>query len=245
MIHSPGQIPLLIHIHVPKCAGTSINTMLGSKFPGRALAYSNPHEYQEFKRLEPNQRDLRYSAVFGHLQYGIHNLFSCNYIYFSVVREPLSRICSYFNYVHLTPEHPDHGLFKKKYLSIDDINEDNICNDPSLRNNICNYASRAYSGETKVSAANWPSVLEKIERSVEHGQLWLGSLSSCLDFLVNLGVANSSDSIPRKNVTSSLVKNRLEFELATVETIEKRTKEVLLQHNNFDQEIYKRWNKVV
>ena len=241
MIDNVNQQHVFIHIHVPKCAGTSINSLLGKRFPGRALAYSNPDDFCLFQELTPSQRSKRFSAVFGHLKYGVHEQFNSECVYFSALRNPLSRICSYYNYIQLTPAHPDHALFKTKYPTIDHITEKEINKTPCLKNNLSNYACSAYSGYADISDENWPLVIGQIEASVESGHMWLGNLSSTLGFLVKSGIVSERESIPKHNVTNALNNKTLNFELADVKTLECQTRAMLIDLNRFDLQIFDRW----
>jgi len=234
--------PLLIHIHVPKCAGTSINTFLGQQYPGRCLAYSNLADYLYFQSLPRDQRNNKYSSVFGHIFYGVHTEFDRNFTYFSVLRDPISRICSYFNYIHLTTDHPDHQLFKVRFPSISRISAKDIQTIPALRDNIFNYACWAYSGIRCESSTSWQQILQQIKIQIEKQHLVLGNVASIHRFLIDEKNIQDNQSLPVVNVTKSLFSESLDFELATKNTLNSQTKDLLESFNQYDQCIFDQWN---
>lgn len=232
---------ILIHIHVPKCAGTSINRFLAKKFPERCLTYSNPEVRSEFMKLTVQERDSRYSAVRGHLYYGVHSYFSRSCQYFSVLRDPIERVCSYFNYVHLVKEHHNHAFFKENIRSIEDLSSELVLSNDSLRVNMNNYACRAYSGLQCNSLSEWDRVSKSVDNLVNSEQLYLGKLDSVLNFLAEENVCTRDDVLPQENVTKKLVTEDRDFEFATASNLSDACYGRLSALNSFDIRLYERY----
>ena len=99
--------PILIHIHVPKCAGTTIERHLMNQL-GKTGVWSAPKRTRRFplgwfthkyNRALPRQPD-EISAVSGHfIGRSVENLFPERRIVRSIIlREPESLMLSYYNY---------------------------------------------------------------------------------------------------------------------------------------------------
>lgn len=113
----PGT--LLVFVHVPKAAGTSLNELLERVYGRAFLNVSNHHRAWEGRR--PNPKGIRCLA--GHVPYGWHRklgargrhpwpddgLFAGRTIrYVSVVRDPVERFQSYYRYASQAPKHRHH-----------------------------------------------------------------------------------------------------------------------------------------
>ncbi|MCR8546976.1 sulfotransferase family protein [Salipiger sp. P9] len=94
----------LIHLHIPKTAGSSLSAILGRECAkGTALAV-NDGFLASLKTMSIEDRAaLRF--VFGHLFYGVaqHLPQKCHYI--TVLRDPKARILSFYRYVLRTQTH--------------------------------------------------------------------------------------------------------------------------------------------
>lgn len=231
---------VLIHIHVPKCAGTSINAFLASKFPGQSLAFSDPKSRDQFLKLGVKQRDDMYAFLFGHIVYGVHTNFSKDYQYFSALRDPIERICSYFNFVHSREDHPDHEFFKKNIQSIEDISTELVLSNDCLRLNLSNYACRAYSGVLCKNHKDWLSVSDVIETRVNSGKLFLGKIDAVMNFLVEINACEKDDVLPRENV-AKIKKIDSDIDYATVNKLSQACYQTLCALNTFDIRLYEKY----
>ncbi len=106
----PTAPDILIHLHIPKTGGTSLNSMIqhgfrndevsdtmaiqSERFNGLGLA---PYEFcrQHLKSYPyDNLRRIRY--VTGHLPMGLHRAFDRPAKYFTIIRHPVERVISDF-----------------------------------------------------------------------------------------------------------------------------------------------------
>ena len=101
--------PTLMHIHIPKSAGTTINALVGSALRGRHFAYSLPGKAEELRAMSRPDRD-RIDFIFGHFPYGLHRLFTRPVHYVASVREPQQRLLSFYRFVLSQEDHPIHDL---------------------------------------------------------------------------------------------------------------------------------------
>jgi hypothetical protein len=99
----------LIHLHIPKCAGSTLNPLLTRAYPPgtaykiRVIDGTRSSQEEFFSLSESERTSLR--LVLGHMRFGLHSHLPGNWSYFSFVREPVSRITSFYTYAASTPHH--------------------------------------------------------------------------------------------------------------------------------------------
>lgn len=109
----PAVPDVLIHLHIPKTGGTSLNSMMQHGFRNDevldisididefycGLGIATYEHCQE--RLASYSRDdlarIRYAT--GHLPMGLHSVFDRPAKYFTVIRHPVDRVISHFYYL--------------------------------------------------------------------------------------------------------------------------------------------------
>ncbi|SEP09403.1 Sulfotransferase family protein [Salinihabitans flavidus] len=113
---SPEQSadPVVIHLHIPKTAGSSFNKLLADNYAGR-FGYAF-REMAAFKEIPADLR-AKIDLIYGHMSYGVHELLRRNYIYLFVLRDPKARIYSFYKFLHKSEKHPLHTLVTEKNMS--------------------------------------------------------------------------------------------------------------------------------
>tara|TARA_R110000764_G_scaffold78131_2_gene155909 strand:+ start:14326 stop:15090 length:765 start_codon:yes stop_codon:yes gene_type:complete len=107
--HSEGEPFVLIHIHIQKSAGRSLNTMLRKVYPENSQVDAS-HQPIHLKIQDMDQcRRKEISLVAGHCLYGVHKLFPQRAVYLCILREPVSRLFSLYKYIARTEHHPVHA----------------------------------------------------------------------------------------------------------------------------------------
>jgi hypothetical protein len=110
-------------IHIPKTAGTTLHRIIDRQYPRRArhFVYHHHQGVQELKEMSHAQRtELR--MVRGHIPYGLHEFLPRPVKYFTILRDPVERVISYYYYVQREPEHYRYdyanapGMTIKRYL---------------------------------------------------------------------------------------------------------------------------------
>lgn len=91
---------LLIFLHIPKTAGTSLRWVLEGRYPPRSVLRCYPILGCTRARLEemPDAARRRISLISTHLPYGLHDLFPQPSTYVTMLRDPVDRwISRYFS----------------------------------------------------------------------------------------------------------------------------------------------------
>ncbi|NIQ81016.1 MAG: sulfotransferase family 2 domain-containing protein, partial [Anaerolineae bacterium] len=108
------QIPrICIFLHIPRTGGTTIRLVAEANLPeGQILPIYGPdieHPEQALQRLhEPTRRALK--MIRGHISFGIHrHLPWAECYYFTLVRNPMERVWSLWNYAY---RHKTHHLYQ-------------------------------------------------------------------------------------------------------------------------------------
>jgi hypothetical protein len=87
---------VIIHQHIPKCAGTSVRHFISHQFHADLVFAGSLYD---LIRIGQAKRD-RFAFLSGHYHYGIHRLFHQNAKYLVFLREPISRARSLLSTIY-------------------------------------------------------------------------------------------------------------------------------------------------
>jgi hypothetical protein len=104
--HLPGRTrspaPTLLFMHIPKTAGTTLRKTIVKNYKRSEVAYLYPDPpgfpVRNLRDLPLSQR-AQFRLVVGHFQYGIHNEVPNESSYFTVVRDPIARVWSHYQFL--------------------------------------------------------------------------------------------------------------------------------------------------
>lgn len=102
---STGMESVTIHCHIPKTAGTTLNSVLVDHFSGANCYAYRGDNFGPFIQQPVEQREA-VDLVYGHCRYGIHRFLREPHTYLFILREPKARIFSFYKYVSVRQEHP-------------------------------------------------------------------------------------------------------------------------------------------
>lgn len=111
----------LLFVHIPKTAGQTVEAALRWRFrhtPGAVLhhrALLKPLEEVESIPLEAREKAR---VIGGPFYYGLHRYIPQRCQYVTILREPVARVVSLYNYVRLTKEHPLHDRVVVSNISL-------------------------------------------------------------------------------------------------------------------------------
>lgn len=223
---------ILIHLHIPKSAGTSVGQVLRARFGDRLLVGPTQEMRQTLEDLSTEEADRRYDAVSGHVNWGVHRHFSRQFLYFSTIRDPIERICSYFNFIHRRPVHPLHSWAKRHLRSLDEITEAHF-SQPGVFREWSNYLYNAYGDR---EGASVPEVVRHLSANVRSGRFVVGEIDGIDRFLADCGLLE--DALPRWNVAPAGAGK--DFERAAPAALTERARAILSDHNRLDLELLRR-----
>ena len=98
--------PTVIFVHIPKTAGTTLVHIADRQYPARTRMHLERHDesVREFQAL-PEARRAEIRFLRGHIPYGLHAYCPRPTAYFTLLREPVDRLLSYYYYVQQEPRH--------------------------------------------------------------------------------------------------------------------------------------------
>jgi hypothetical protein len=97
----------VIFFHMLKTGGNTVKTIIDKNYEPEEIFQITKKGYQTgpvdyFKSLPAEERN-RIKLFRGHQHFGMHEYFDGNTVYFSFVREPISRLMSFYNHIHSLP----------------------------------------------------------------------------------------------------------------------------------------------
>ncbi|THF79522.1 hypothetical protein [Cohnella fermenti] len=99
--------PLLLYVHIPKTAGTSVAAMFHEQFQEKlgVVDMGNREHWLNVLKLLP----CRYDCLIGHFAYGLHAELARSCEYASMMRNPIAAMVSYHSYIVRRTDHPLHA----------------------------------------------------------------------------------------------------------------------------------------
>ncbi len=116
-MNSPTHGAALIFLHIPKTAGTTLNRIIEWQYDPRLIYTVDPYQIRATAgRLTtlPEERRRRLRVVRGHLLYGIHECLPQSGTYITMLRDPVKRVLSSYQFILRRPLHPLHRKLKAK-----------------------------------------------------------------------------------------------------------------------------------
>lgn len=96
---------LIVFLHLEKTAGTTFNHAIGQAIGSQTYSWFGEAQLNE---AYADGTVERLHAVAGHFQYGLHRLVKRKCLYFTLVRDPIDRIESWYYYQKQAVQDPGH-----------------------------------------------------------------------------------------------------------------------------------------
>ncbi len=143
--HAPET---LLFVHIPKAAGTTLGRVMERHVPAARhyrLGANAQADIERFNQLPESQR-ARYLLISGHFPYGVHEQVPNPCAYFTVLRDPVDRVTSFYHFVKAQPGH--------------DLNETLT---PSQKDSLLDFSRTTFwpivdNGQTRQLAGDWGRV---------------------------------------------------------------------------------------
>lgn len=124
--------PLIIFLHIPKTAGTTLGHILNRHYQYRDMYFISPTvnpgdgsqtlkqiRQDEFSQLPPSVKSQT-KLLQGHIAYGLHSYFTSRPpVYFTILRNPIELAISFYYYVRRSPEHKLYALANQPSMTIE------------------------------------------------------------------------------------------------------------------------------
>ena len=110
----------IIHLHIPKSAGTSLNQIIALNFPAAAVLDLDTGSMARLGDMKPASRQALL-AIKGHLLHGLSEMLPQATVYVCIVRKPGPRIYSFYKFVKRRPEHPFFSTLNDAKMSFGDF----------------------------------------------------------------------------------------------------------------------------
>lgn len=124
----------ILFLHIPKTAGITLHDVLEREYAElrQKVIFSVDHS-NKFKRSWPIFRN-RYQVIRGHFLYGLHESLKGDFHYITMIRNPVERTISGYNFIKIKTDHPFYHEMRKHNYSLYEFldgkylrNFDNIC----------------------------------------------------------------------------------------------------------------------
>jgi len=161
----------VIFFHMLKTGGNTLKTIISRNYKPEEVFQVTKKGYQTgpvdyFKSLSIEDRN-KIKLFRGHQHFGMHEYFDGETVYFSLVREPISRLMSFYNHINSLPNPYFRDLIpEKERATFGDFLK-----------NIDKYHDQGNNGQAKVLAGEIlpeDELLEKVLKNLENHFLFLG-----------------------------------------------------------------------
>ena len=162
--------PVLLYVHVPKCGGQTLSSMLRVNFPPSRVLH--PLSLDKGLAAEmatiPAAALARADLIWGHYHYGLHAWLDRPYRYATMVRDPIKRVESLYNYARRVPNHDLHRWVNEQGISLEQYVESDVDH-----NQLNNALVRQLVGLTDGEVGQ--AELEQAKRNLDQLRPWWGS----------------------------------------------------------------------
>lgn len=109
----------LIFLHIRKTAGVSIRELLSRQYHRHLPTFiRGAPDYLELFRMSRRERKA-YRVVGGHYRFGLHLMFDTPSRYMAFLRDPVERTISHDSYIRWQPLHPWHERVNRAGMSLE------------------------------------------------------------------------------------------------------------------------------
>jgi hypothetical protein len=120
--------PTVIFLHIPKAAGTTLHRIIEQQYRPQQIYSTYPTLFnpaasiEDFRRLSP-ERHAKVRMLKGHVPYGVHAYLPGPAVYFTLLREPIDRVISFYYFIRQNPKHYLHEALIGQGLTLADYVE--------------------------------------------------------------------------------------------------------------------------
>ena len=103
----PMPAETLIFLHLPKTAGTTLHRILDREYPAEEIFTIQEDAHADIARFKalPAGHKANLKLLRGHMGFGLHQQFAQRCRYFTMLRDPVERVISYYYFILRQPTH--------------------------------------------------------------------------------------------------------------------------------------------
>lgn len=224
----------IIHLHIPKAAGTTMNHILVSNIGGdKSYSYHTPSSKIQFHEM-PRRIRSKNKLIYGHLWYGFHEYIDSDPIYICVLRNPSQRIFSHYHYIKTRKDHPLNSILNKHNATFGEILE-RAESHPDLNKEFCNKQTRVIGGDCYTQNPCLQTLAENAVRNLTSDSIIVGFTEKIESLLTKLSQLKIIKNYSMKRLNAGSEQNIYEKEASC---LNKKQRKIFSNFTRYDNIIY-------